>query len=264
MVQGSERRTVMGDTVETFQGPHMIRAESEHMLIVGSALNEGQAEVQSTGGYVVNAQKRLHLVAGEALVLTCGDSSIELSPGGVVISGTALRVKASGTATFQSSGPALRLGDTAEMVADSLRIFTKSASLEMDENATLNGKKVYLNHNPSKPTGDSTSSKEETVPFSIPPHRRGLQALHREKVSTHRRKASVRGRHRRRRLGETRRSQGGAPREPRDVARQLSNRPPEGVGDSVDGLGTRNRRCWRADAPKEPRVLRGCRRRHGG
>lgn len=167
MVKGSEKRTVLGDTVETFAGPHVVRAEIQHMLVVGSAVHEGEAAVQSTGGYTVNAEKQVRLVAGESLILTCGDSSIELTPGGVTISAKVVHLKGN-TVVCEGKGPALRLTDHAEMVADAVKIYSKAGSLELDDKTTkIIGPMVQINPDLSKPSSSDEDDKKEMVPFSI-------------------------------------------------------------------------------------------------
>jgi type VI secretion system secreted protein VgrG len=167
MVKGSEKRTVLGDTVETFAGPHVVRAEIQHMLVVGSAVHEGQAAIQSTGGYTVNAEKHVRLVAGESLILACGDSTIELSPGGVTISAKVVQLKGNNV-VCQGNGPALRLTDRAELLADAVKVYSKSGSLELDDKTTkIIGPLVQINPDLSKPSAKDGKDEKEMVPFSI-------------------------------------------------------------------------------------------------
>jgi type VI secretion system secreted protein VgrG len=80
----------------------------------------------------VNAEKQVRLVAGESLVLSCGDSSIELAPGGVTISAK------------------------------------KSGSVELDDKTTkIIGPMVQINPDLSKPNGNGKEDENEMVPFSI-------------------------------------------------------------------------------------------------
>ncbi len=168
MVKGSERRTVLGDTVETFAGPHVVRAEMQHMLVVGSATVEGHAAVQSTGGYVVNAEKSVRLVGGMGLTLQCGDSYIELTPAGVTITAKTIRLKATEAVVCEGQGPALRLTDRAELTADSLKMYSKAGSLELDDKTTkIIGPKVQINPDLTKPAARDDQQKPEIVPFSL-------------------------------------------------------------------------------------------------
>jgi type VI secretion system secreted protein VgrG len=167
MVKGSEKRHVLGDSVDTFSGPAVVRAEMQHMLVVGSAAHEGEAVVQSTGGYSVNAEKVVRIVAGETLILTCGDSTIELSPGGVTISAKTLHLKGN-EVVCEGNGPALRLTDHAEVVADAVKIYSKAGSVELDDKTTkIIGKMVQINPDLSKPSASDDKDKPEMVPFSI-------------------------------------------------------------------------------------------------
>jgi type VI secretion system secreted protein VgrG len=149
-IGGSMRSTIKGDRKETVTGPWTQEAESLYTLVVGSHEADGHAEVQVRGSSAHVTEGYAIVEAKESLTLICGESRVELTPHSITIRAQRVGIEAKDI-VVQGDGPALRLTDRAEIVADQLKLFGKESSLELDRDATVKGSKVYLNCGPPPP-----------------------------------------------------------------------------------------------------------------
>lgn len=149
-IEGSSRSRVSGEQKDTVEGPWTMEAESLFTLIVGRHDSAGHAEVQVRGSSVHTTDGSAVIESRESLTLICGDSRIELTPQAIVLSSPSLSLRAKSVAV-EGDGPALRLTDRAELVADNMKLYGKQSSLELDKDATVKGSKIYLNCGPPPP-----------------------------------------------------------------------------------------------------------------
>jgi type VI secretion system secreted protein VgrG len=196
---GRKAVEVGGDAAETTHGDVLSRCEGNRAETIGGA---GSLEVQGSrsatvakddvlhvaghcdvvvgtpgaGSYYSLAVRGDHLVGAEgirinatrALTLRCGESVLELRPEGIRISGKAVEVIGTESASLSGRGPALRLGENAELTAPKLRLFSSDARLLLDENARLNGKLVKLNCDDEKSANDKGGdAAKETKPLKM-------------------------------------------------------------------------------------------------
>ena len=85
--------------------------------------------------------------AGESLTLLCGESRIELLPDRIRLSSPTVELLGK-ELIAKGDGPSLRLTDRAELVAESLKLYGKESSLELEKDARLLGKKIFFNCGP--------------------------------------------------------------------------------------------------------------------
>jgi type VI secretion system secreted protein VgrG len=116
----------------------------------------------------MGAEGSLTLVAKKGITIQCGDSVLSLTPEGLKIGAKALALAGADGLRLKGKGPALELGEEAEIVAKAVKIFSKGASLELSEDAHLRGGKVLLNCDTAEPPEeDAESGKKKTKPLKV-------------------------------------------------------------------------------------------------
>jgi type VI secretion system secreted protein VgrG len=166
-VRGTDKLVVEGDREERVVGPWTQRAEGVFTLQVGTDEVRGHADVQIRGTGVIGADDTLRFEALDGLTLRCGESAIELTPDGIVLRGPTIAIKGSRSVVAEGPGPAVRLFDEAELVADKVSIYAKDSSLELNSDASLRGKMLYLNCKAQKPPSESEQAEPKTKKFAV-------------------------------------------------------------------------------------------------
>lgn len=165
-VVGASTSSVGGDRTDYIKGALTVRAEAKHLLLVGNDEVEGEAELHSTGGFVVAANRRTLVSAGEALVLQCGDSSIEITPTQILLRSKALVLEGE-SIHAAADGPSFELSDKAVLMSDTFRVLTKNASLDLDDGATLRGTNVAFGSGAPRPPTEAVKRGIETRNVSV-------------------------------------------------------------------------------------------------
>ncbi len=163
VVGGDERRTVDGRLGLEIGGYNLRNNADHHIEVRGaSSLTVGTEQEPRThhtsvyGQYGADATETMTLSANERMVLRSGDSSLVIRPEGVLITSPKIAVAATESLLLKGPGPLLELADEAHLLADTIRLFGKGGSLELDaEAAHLNGKLVKIN------CGAGSVSKQE-------------------------------------------------------------------------------------------------------
>ncbi len=166
-ITGCDRREVESHVEERVVGPWTMRAETVYSLVVGTDQAPGHAQVQVRGTHDLIVDDRARIEAHEGIVLRCGESSIEIGRDGITLRSDHVRIEGSQSFSAQGGGPAVRLNGDAEIVADTIKLYAKESSLEMDEEASLKGKTLYLNCKGARPKSEDQDESPETKPFRI-------------------------------------------------------------------------------------------------
>jgi type VI secretion system secreted protein VgrG len=169
---GDAKHTVGGATVARFEGAVRIDAagdvathiEGHHQLTVGV---DGTGNSSSTfvfGNLNLSATGDVAIRAEEEISLTCGGTSLRLTPDGLVALGRALRLAGAADTLITGGKSSQHLHDDVEVVAEQVSVFSKGASLELtDTEARLGGSKVKLGHPASgQRVGVNEPSKPDT------------------------------------------------------------------------------------------------------
>jgi type VI secretion system secreted protein VgrG len=151
VVYGLSTHTVKGDSIETVEGEANLRVQGSFTMEVGTADDARTTSVFTWGDHAIGSAAALRLRGENGLVLSSGDSRIELTPKGITLTAPKVSIVATDAVTVQGDGPRLRLDKEAEMVAESVRIYASKSSLELDEDAHVNGRFVKLNCGPLDP-----------------------------------------------------------------------------------------------------------------
>ena len=165
-VSGAYLQAVTGDRRDTVKGTWTCEA-TRHVMTIGDSDGKGHAETHIRGTSIFHADGRAVIESHEAIVLSCGDSRIEIAPNGVTIRAPSIHLKARDSLTAEGSGPALKLTDRAEMSADDLRLRGKNSSLSLDDNATLKGSSISLGKGEAREPKKDEPTSPGTKRFSV-------------------------------------------------------------------------------------------------
>src|SRR5262249_19865985 len=116
-VHGTDSSTLRGGSTTVVEGPHVLRVEAQHTLVVGEGRDDGDADVTVSRRYAVSAGSVLRLRAEDSILLQSGESSVEITPKGVVIRAKQIDLIGSDGVSMSGPGPAMRLADKAQIVS---------------------------------------------------------------------------------------------------------------------------------------------------
>jgi len=151
VIQGDDTSRTTGRTIQSSGQSHSLRAGTNLAIEVGSSDQPGNADIYAFGNTLLGSGMTVTVRADQKIVLACGESMLELSKDTIKLSAPKLKLEAEKELTASGDGPSLRLDKKAEMVADSVRLYSSKASLELDEMAHLDGKLVKIACGPESP-----------------------------------------------------------------------------------------------------------------
>jgi type VI secretion system secreted protein VgrG len=142
--------------------------DAEHTLLVGEGRDDGQAEISVSRKYLLSSGSVIRIRAEDSIVLSAGDSMIELTPRGIVLSGKVVELRGSESLSASGRGPTVRLDDEAEIVSRVVKIYSEEASIELDKDASVKGTRVLLNCDGRRPRDRREEGEApETRQFSL-------------------------------------------------------------------------------------------------
>jgi type VI secretion system secreted protein VgrG len=113
---------------------------------------------------VLSASDSLHLRGDARIVLASGESRIELTPKGIVLHAPQITIAGTETVSLRGDGPALRFEKKdVELTANAVRLYATQSSLELDDDARLDGRTVKLNCGPLDPDENVDENGKPTV-----------------------------------------------------------------------------------------------------
>jgi type VI secretion system secreted protein VgrG len=167
-VNGNATDTVHGRYFTSVTKGYNLKVQGAFSAEIGTGEEPSGADVIAWGSLTVGTQKRAVLRAEEDFVITCGESSIEITKDAITLKAPTIKIAASKALTASGKGPALRLDEQAELVSKTVKIYSSKASLELGDDAELDGKTVKLNcKNPEPPLPEDESAEPLTQPFSV-------------------------------------------------------------------------------------------------
>jgi type VI secretion system secreted protein VgrG len=173
-ITGTRTNTVTGDVTNTFQSNQKTDITGNDTLTVTGnqsvTVNGGQASLTVTSIYKVDATAEIQIQAPAKITLTCGDSTITMTPSAIDIKSTTINVHGTGVVTVTGDGAAHIISKTqvdadgggaklslnscvAELNGSTVNVAGKSAldasgggaSLKLNGDAELKGGTVNLN-----------------------------------------------------------------------------------------------------------------------
>jgi type VI secretion system secreted protein VgrG len=157
-IDGSMVRTVRGDSVMTTAG---------HATITIGTADAGEAQAQVSGTLVIGASKGLRLICEERITLSVGESAITIDKDGITLDAKTIKLMGSESVHAAGPGPTMSLADEAQINAKVIRLFSKDARVELEEDAIIKGKKILLNCKSSDPDSKDDDKKSETKQVSL-------------------------------------------------------------------------------------------------
>lgn len=195
-IRGNENRVIEGDLSVSVSGSSTLYVagrrntivEGDHALVSTGSVSVdagGDVRIASDGllafsvehgeittdvdGSARTSATREVLIRGEERVrIKSGDTEILLTPDGITLRAKEIRIEAQEKLDLTGKGPALSLGDEAELVAKKVRIYGEKSALELDSDAKIWGDKLKLQP-PSSPAPerDEETNEPKTKPISI-------------------------------------------------------------------------------------------------
>jgi type VI secretion system secreted protein VgrG len=257
-VHGTDTETVKGSALKTIEQETNLRAIGNLTAEIGTDSAPATADVLAWGDLHLGSYAGLRLRAKDGLSLVCGDALIEITQKAITISAPTIALAATETLTVKGKGPSLKLAEEAELLSDVVKIYSKKASLELDDNAHLNGQLVKLNCGAGRSErGDRRGGQPHDAAPLDQAHRRRLRALRRERVPGEGRGGEGRGDDERRRHGRGRPAERGEDRRDHAVARASPHGKDEALRRDARRPPPGRRGRGRRGAPPEPRLLLG-------
>lgn len=169
---GAFHQVVHGASTTRLQGPALTEAaddlttqvEGNHRLTVGV---DGTGNTSTTfvfGDIHLSATSQITLRADEEITLICGATTLRLTPSKLEALTKTLHLLASDESFLAGNKQSLHLQEGAEIVAETVTLFSSGASLELtDSEARLGGSKVKLGKPASAPEreGDAPPDPEK-------------------------------------------------------------------------------------------------------
>lgn len=167
-VQGDDTTRTTGRSVHDVGQAHNMKVGTNFGLEVGRADKPGTFDVYAFGNAMIGAGLGFTVRADKKIVLTCGDSTLELSKDTIRIASKKVRIEAENELLATGEGPKLRLDKKAEITGEEVRLYSKKASLELDDSAHLDGQMVKIACGPEEPsTASSAAAKAATQRLDI-------------------------------------------------------------------------------------------------
>jgi hypothetical protein len=169
--RGASRAHVHGPSATRVEGPMRVETASDfsaqidgdHELVVGT---HGAGSSSSTfvyGDHTVSASGHVHLRADAGITLTCGDTSLKLTPDTILALAATLHMVGTDQAFLAGKKQSLHLEDSADLLAEKVLIVSKGGSLELtDSEAKLGGQSVKLGKPKSASSEQDRAPDEET------------------------------------------------------------------------------------------------------
>jgi type VI secretion system secreted protein VgrG len=151
-VGGSERRLIAGDATTTVQGQAVTRVKRGQTIATGGTLsietgskeNPAPFDVFAWGAIHLGGTGSVELRSEQSLVLRCGESRVVLLPDAIELHAPHVRMFGQEDVVLEAKGPLFHLGEHAELSARTVKVTSSKASLELDEDAHLDGARVLL------------------------------------------------------------------------------------------------------------------------
>jgi type VI secretion system secreted protein VgrG len=157
-VAGGSRTRIGGDaTVE-------VRGRST--FLVGTDEDPSHREELVFGTATFASKEQLVVRSETSVLLHCGSASIELTRDKILFHAPTIELEATESLQCKAkNGPTVTLSEDVELLSKKVRIFSEGAALELDRDAKLNGDKIRLGYDPSKPQRKEDEEAPKTRTF---------------------------------------------------------------------------------------------------
>ncbi|WP_437297640.1 type VI secretion system tip protein TssI/VgrG [Sorangium sp. So ce426] len=166
-VQGSQHVAVDGDLSCVVGRDVDVAIKGRLGATVGTEENEAVATLDVHGDGAVATTGSMRVKATRSLRLSCGASTIELTPDEIKLDAKAITILGGSSVSLLGKGPALYLTDKALVDAKTITIKTPQSFLKLDEDASLQGKLVKLNCDAVDDGEEPEQEKEQLKSFRV-------------------------------------------------------------------------------------------------
>ncbi|WP_438023562.1 type VI secretion system tip protein TssI/VgrG [Sorangium sp. So ce233] len=166
-VQGSQHVTVDGDSSCAVGRDLDVAVKGRLGATVGTEEDEAVATLDVHGDGAMAATGSVRVKATRSLRLSCGASTIELTPDEIKLDAKAITILGGASVSLLGKGPALYLTDKALVDAKAITIKTPQSFLKLDEDASLQGKLVKLNCDAVDDGEEPEQEKEPLKSFRV-------------------------------------------------------------------------------------------------
>ncbi|WP_437816519.1 type VI secretion system tip protein TssI/VgrG [Sorangium sp. So ce1078] len=166
-VQGSQHVAVDGDSSCVVGRDLDVAIKGRLGATVGTEEDETVATLDVHGDGAVATTGSVRVKATRSLRLSCGASTIELTPDEIKLDAKAITILGGGSVSLVGKGPALYLTDKALIDANAVTIKTPQSFLKLDEDASLQGKLVKLNCDAVDDGEEPEQEKEPLKSFRV-------------------------------------------------------------------------------------------------
>lgn len=169
---GARSTAIAGDDTTRIGGGQTILASAYSHLLIGQGVPEGHGLVHVNGNYHIGAAAAVQVGAMAGITLSCGDSSIELTPGEIKIRSPKVTIVAAEELLARGKEHEVAVTDHLEIRGQDIRLFAKEGQLLLDDDARLDGKRVRLGSGGPGPEKKEVSEEDErgTIKFRVKPH----------------------------------------------------------------------------------------------
>ncbi|UQA57867.1 type VI secretion system tip protein TssI/VgrG [Polyangium aurulentum] len=166
--EGDQSLVASGSVSVDAGGGVRIASEGFVSLRVDNPADQGELTSDVAGSSRTLATREVLLRGDERVRIMSGDTEIVLAPDGLTLRAKQIRIEATERLVLEGKGPALALGDEAELVAKKVRIYGEASALELDRDARIWGDKLKLQP-PAQPPPerDEETQRPKTKPLSL-------------------------------------------------------------------------------------------------
>jgi type VI secretion system secreted protein VgrG len=160
------RSTMNGLTLHN-RGNHTETIEGFSAVTIGTEERPAASSVNVIGPAAWDATKSITVRSETRILLECGESSLLITPEYIRLASKRIIAHADERLTLLGDGPGIELGQEAEILGDTISLFSKGGSLELDAKAArVDGPSVKLNCGPGEAKKiEDEAPREGTRPF---------------------------------------------------------------------------------------------------
>ncbi|MFO0555898.1 MAG: type VI secretion system tip protein TssI/VgrG [Polyangiaceae bacterium] len=144
-VTGVHYDSITRNRTSAVGGAYKLQVQEEMAIEVGTKKEPKTHSTFVHGNWTVGASDQTVLNATNTITLQCGDSLLIISPKEIRLVSESINLQAVKELTARGDGPGLRLGKEAEVTSKTIRLVSEKSSIELDQEAKIDGTKIKMN-----------------------------------------------------------------------------------------------------------------------
>lgn len=175
LVRGRRSVRVSGGASLRFDDGALARVGADASLAVQGALSVsvGAASgapgtLHAKGAWTIGSDTDVVVTAPESITLSCGKSTLRMTPEGVFVSADKVEIEGRDQVTAKGKDALVELAREARIAAPATRLFGKAASVEVSTNAYMKGAAIKLGaREGDAPTASAAAAAQETQTLAM-------------------------------------------------------------------------------------------------